>query len=327
MIKSVSLESLDSLFLNYKGWSGGDGIFSFNYLDQIIFYFSDTFIGESTLSKKRINFHLINNSLAILKDKKIKFYYPSTLESVFVPKIKDHYYWLQDGIIENDKLYISSLLMKNDIFSNQLFEIKGIDLIELKLPFEEKIEYKIHPIKRNIKQKIIMTSILKKDGYYYFYSYLNEFNNKKLILCRSRKLINPTLEYLSNDGVFKKEDSSLMILKEHFSSEFKVVYLRGYYYIAYTKNSIGKDIFLTRAKEINSPFEEEIFIYSCKEHKDNIITYNSKIQLALSNEEELVISYNVNTLVNEEHVNLDIYRPRFFNLKWEDIENEFKKIK
>ena len=43
-----------------------------------------------------------------------------------------------------------------------------------------------------------------------------------------------------------------------------------------------------------------------------------------SNEEELIITYNVNTLVNEEHKNLDIYRPRFIKVRLEDINDEIK---
>ncbi|WP_162163945.1 DUF4185 domain-containing protein [Acholeplasma hippikon] len=73
-------------FLRSNGWSGGDGIFSFNLdtgedcFDQekesnTLFIFGDTFVGRSDeKSHKRLEPHLmINNSIAYYKDKKLNF--------------------------------------------------------------------------------------------------------------------------------------------------------------------------------------------------------------------------------------------------------------
>ena len=45
--------------------------------------------------------------------------------------------------------------MYNDIFSNKIFEIKAIDLIELDLPFNNKINYKTHEISKYDKDNIV----------------------------------------------------------------------------------------------------------------------------------------------------------------------------
>ena len=215
--------------------------------------------------------------------------------------------------------------MKNDNFSNEIFKIEGISLIELKLPYNCKIEYKITPINLKYSKVILGTSIIKKGRYFYIFGYIDEPNNKKLIVSRSKDLSLSEIEYLQNDSSWKKECNNLKILKDHFSSEFKVVYLNGYYYIAYSKNSIGKFIYLIRTKKLLEKYDDEILLYQCEEHQGNIITYNAKIQKALSNKNKLIISYNVNTLVNEEHQNLDIYRPRFIEVSMEEINNEFEK--
>ena len=115
-----------------------------------------------------------------------------------------------------------------------------------------------------------------------------------------------------------------MILKENFAAEFKVIKIKDKYYIAYTKGSIGNKIYLIVTDNIFKPYTNEILLYTCKEHKGHIITYNAKIQKALSNDNTLVVSYNVNTLINEKHNNLDIYRPRFIQINMEDIDNEIK---
>ena len=65
MIKVKKLYSINRKFKRYHGWSGADGIFTYKYNQNIIMYFSDTFIGESNAKGHRISFQLINNSLAI----------------------------------------------------------------------------------------------------------------------------------------------------------------------------------------------------------------------------------------------------------------------
>lgn len=328
MINVIRLYDLEKKFKRYHGWSGGDGIFCNKYKNEILWYFSDTFVGESTSDDKRINFDLINNSLAISNEElsNFDFIYPrNPISSPFIP-LNDGYFWLEDGIIIGDKFYIYALNMENDIFSDKIFQIKGVSLIELDLPFKSKINYKVHELFFNEDNIILGTSILKENDYYFIFGYINEYQNKKLILARTKDLLSQEIEYLQFDGSWEKERSNLMILKERFSSEFKVIKIKNEYYIAYTKDSVGKDIYLIKSDNITSPFDKEILVYSCQEHSGNIITYNSKIMLALTNEEEMIISYNVNTLINEEHVNLDIYRPRFIKIKMEDVRNEFSKI-
>ena len=71
MIKVNRLLNLDKKFKRYSSWSGADGVFTNIYKDTILWYFSDTFIGDSNEFDQRINFTLINNSLAI-SDKKVE---------------------------------------------------------------------------------------------------------------------------------------------------------------------------------------------------------------------------------------------------------------
>ena len=325
MINVKRLLDLDCKFKRYDGWSGADGIFSFVYKDNILMYFSDTFIGKSNELDKRISFELINNSLAIssVDLDKIKFIYnENPVSSVFVTK--NGYYWLQDGIIENDYLYIFALRMENDIFSSIPFKINAVDLIKLSLPFDDSINYCISKTNLLMENIVLGTAIIKEKDYYYIYGYINDFTDKKLILSRCKSLKSLQLEYLKQDGSFNSSLDNLMILKDNFAAEFKIVKIKNKYYIAYTKGSIGKDIYLLVIDDLFTPYDKELHIYTCKEYGGNIITYNAKIQLAMSSQDKLVISYNVNTLVNEEHENLDIYRPRFIQIEMEDVYNEIK---
>ena len=323
MIKVDRLFDLDKKFLNYSSWSGADGIYSYKVGEVIYMYFSDTFIGDSSSDGIRQNFTLINNSLATSYKNNISFIFnKNPVSSVFIPS--SGYLWLEDSFLEDDKIFIYALNMENDIFSSNPFEIKGVCLIETSACFKEGNKYKIHELKKDEYNVVWGIATLKED-YYYIYGYINEYGNKKLVLKRTKDLLSDEYEYLDEGYSFCYAPSKLGVLKEHFEAESKVIKKGDYYYIAYTKDSVSSDIYLIRTKDIAKPYEEEIFLYRCEEHKGNIITYNAKIQEGYSSFEELVISYNVNTLVNEDHKYLDIYRPRFIKVSLKEVEDEFKK--
>ena len=68
------------------------------------------------------------------------------------------------------------------------------------------------------------------------------------------------------------------------------------------------------------PFTDPIIIYDIEIPLPNTFPYNAKAHPHLSEEGELLISYNVNTIDNSLHLQYgDIYRPRFIKLQWDDL--------
>lgn len=218
---------------------------------------------------------------------------------------------------------IFALKMKNDVLSSLPFEIEGIDIIRTSTTFKDSIEYTIQETNLYSNNIVWGISLIKENDYYYVFGYKNIYNNKCLILSRTKDFI--SYEYLNEKGIFSSNIDSLLILKDHFEAESKIVKKGNFYYIAYTKDSISSEIFLIRTDSLLKPFTKEIKIYTCPEHQGNIITYNAKIQDALSSRDNFVISYNVNTLVNDEHQYLSIYRPRFIEISIKEIDHEFEK--
>lgn len=323
MIKIRELTELNNKFYRFSGWSGADGIYSFKVADKVLLYFSDTFIGDSSKNGIRKDFKLINNSLAVIKNDTIDFYYNKNPISSSFAASNNSYYWLEDGIVEGDKLTIFALKMKNDVLSSLPFEIEGIDIIRTSTTFKDSIEYTIKETNLYSNNIVWGISLIKENDYYYVFGYKNIYNNKCLILSRTKDFI--SYEYLNEKGIFSSNIDSLLILKDHFEAESKIVKKGNFYYIAYTKDSISSEIFLIRTDSLLKPFTKEIKIYTCPEHQGNIITYNAKIQDALSSRDNFVISYNVNTLVNDEHQYLSIYRPRFIEISIKEIDHEFEK--
>ena len=104
MIKVKRLYELENKFKRHHGWSGADGVFSIAYNNDVFWYFSDTFIGNSSKEGIRLNFELINNSLAISNKELTKFdfiYNTNPTSSIFVPS--KGYFWLQDYILIDDE--------------------------------------------------------------------------------------------------------------------------------------------------------------------------------------------------------------------------------
>ena len=84
------------------------------------------------------------------------------------------------------------------------------------------------------------------------------FVSKYIIISRTKDFI--SYEYLNEKGIFSSNIYSLLILKDHFEAESKIVKKGNFYYIAYTKDSISSEIFLIRTDSLLKPFTKEIKI-------------------------------------------------------------------
>ena len=212
MIKIKELTELNNKFYRFSGWSGADGIYSFKVADKVLLYFSDTFIGDSSKNGIRKDFKLINNSLAVIKNDTIDFYYNKNPISSSFAASNNSYYWLEDGIVEGDKLTIFALKMKNDVLSSLPFEIEGIDIIRTSTTFKDSIEYTIQETNLYSNNIVWGISLIKENDYYYVFGYKNIYNNKCLVLSRTKDFI--SYEYLNEKGIFSSNIDSLLILKE-----------------------------------------------------------------------------------------------------------------
>lgn len=226
MIKIRELTELNNKFYRFSGWSGADGIYSFKVADKVLLYFSDTFIGDSSKNGIRKDFKLINNSLAVIKNDTIDFYYNKNPISSSFAASNNSYYWLEDGIAEGDKLTIFALKMKNDVLSSLPFEIEGIDIIRTSTTFKDSIEYTIQETNLYSNNIVWGISLIKENDYYYVFGYKNIYNNKCLVLSRTKDFI--SYEYLNEKGIFLSNIDSLLILKDHFEAESKIVKKRKF---------------------------------------------------------------------------------------------------
>ncbi|PAT01705.1 hypothetical protein CI105_05525 [Candidatus Izimaplasma bacterium ZiA1] len=319
-------------FIKNSGWTGADGVYSFELGTNVYWYFSDTFIGEvdKTTRKRVPGFKMINNSvgkssLNNIFDIEFKYNQDNNVpSSIFVPN-DGSYLWLQDGVIDNSKFYITALNVKDPVVKDEWFRVVGAKLIELPI-INNVPDYNNYTImdKSLLFEHGSLTytfgaSILNNkeiDGYIYVFGYDSNIS-RNMICFRTKDIANQlSYEYLLEDGYSKTINKNFKTLAKNIACEFRVIYDDDIYKIAYTFGSLSSDIVYGETLNIEDGFLNTELIYRCNEHLENktTITYNAKLH-KFSNTSDLYLTYNVNTLDNDEHINANIYYPRVLKLK------------
>ncbi len=347
--KVEKADEWDSLFNRKSGWTGADGIYSIPMdesekpggQDHLIL-FSDTFIGNVDASGKRINTTIVNNTLAYLKgnqpvEDSITFMWNqngSSPKAVFVPATSsataNDFYWLMDGIKIGDTIHVFSLRLKitgNGAFD---FEINGTVIISFTLSdnyYPENITQTDFPffLTDSNNTTILGQAILPNtevsgnknyDGYIYVYGPRDSSNGKKLIA--SRVLPEEFMEFdkwqFWNGNEWTNDFSSCASITDQISQEFSITEIDDKYLLVC---QIGSSVAVRFGESPVGPFDFYNEIYQCPEVQisSNVFVYNAKAHPSLSDDNSLLISYNVNTLSFSENINIaDIYRPRFIKL-------------
>ncbi len=307
------------------------------------------------MSKQRLQSGMLNNSLAILEGTEpepnnINFIWTADPSDVnlFTPKTagspKGSWYWLQDGVVINDKLYLFPLLMVDDPNGEVGFQfsIAGVTMVTMPISEEgplieeqKQIDTPLYkPLEDGSGSIIFGAAILDTDelddNYMYVYGYLDLVSGmKELVLARVMPEKIDQFEewqYWNGDS-WSSNIFDVASLVKGVSPELSVSYMKtGPYkdkYIAvYEKDTLSGYIAISSADNPEGPFSEEILYYVPEANNDDgIITYNAKAHPHLSNGDELLISYNVNsTRPNGNTENGDIYRPRWIKIR--DISNK-----
>ncbi len=329
VVEEASKET--DVFRRNSHWAGADGVFQHRIGNKLHWYFSDTFVGDvdPVTRLRKEGFVMVNNTVAVSeigsefdltfkvneKDGKFKAFYE--------PTGKGHL-WIQDGIYLDGALYITCLNISNSDNPKVWFNVDGTSL--LKVPSHEDDllydEYSILESNFYVKDEEVtyifgnaILNDLDRTGYVYVFGYGNQ-KERRGVMSRTKDFINPnSYEYLSNNG-WTKEPHDLFEVAPDFACELKVIYDDGLYKMAYTKGSMSPTIMMGETDSLEKGFKDLSLIYQCPEPKlkKGQISYNSKLQ-KFDNIDDLYISYNVNTLNNDDHVDAEIYYPRWIKLR------------
>lgn len=245
------------------------------------------------------------------------------------------WFWLQDGVMYNNKFYIYPCIIEHDHNGIEGFEfkIKGVarlemDVIDGKVDYQN-VEMKEAPLYRLVgdKEYILPIAIYSEDEYCYFYGYYNERSifMRNLIVGRIKKThlhdLNH-LEYFDGEN-WDKDFTKAKSLIQHVSCEMSVQKIvegenKGKYLAIFQYDTNGPKVAYSIGETPYGPFTKPYIIYHTPEVDDynpgTTYTYNAKAHLHLSSPRKILVSYNCNDMsMKKNKEDYTIYHPRFIN--------------
>lgn len=329
-----------------------NGVDTANASDSTLFIFSDTMVGDIVGGKLQPGVKMIHNSVAYMKGivpekKNIHFYYDKNEkgqpESLFIPNTphaeKRDYYWLGDGFVNkalNGDIYIFAYRMRNLTSDDWSFHQVGNVLIVLKAgsrpPFKDQRQIETPfliqggeetengSLGAGIFVNTKSAGAPDPDGYVYVYGIKGKA--KSLIVAR---VLPEDFEKFDTwrfwDGKSWNTDMHKAAqVTSGVSGELSVSPLAdGRYALVFQSGGMSNTVGLRLGLSPYGPFGPIIKLWDCKEsQRKNYFTYNAKAYPSFSKPGELLVSYNVNAFdfMNELKQNPNLYRPRFFKVKY-----------
>ncbi|MFC5530704.1 discoidin domain-containing protein [Cohnella yongneupensis] len=255
------------------------------------------------------------------------------------------WYWLQDGLAKDGELYAFPILMANDPSQPAGFQfaIKGVSMIKVPLG-EDGPDYgkqtqvdaplyaelpagKEIVFGAGITDNTVASGAPNPDGFLYVYGYINDKNNgkKQMLVARTTP---DKLESFADWRFWNGSDWSPRIeesapLLDGVSPELSVTPMtqgrwKGKYLVVCEQDSVSGKVAYSAGDSPFGPFEQLTPLYYTAEKEDGhgIITYNAKAHPHLSQQGELLVSYNVNTTdAMASSANANIYRPRWLRIR------------
>jgi hypothetical protein len=301
-----------------KGWTGADSTYSVALPGgRTAWIFSDTFLGPVNPDGSRpTTAPFINNSFVIQQGESLRTVTggTSTNPTALIPPPSDGWYWVgaaQTSHAGRDLDVVALRFVKTGTgqwdwhwASNYLarFDSKTFKLESLTpLPSAANVQWSAW--------------LLRDRGYTYIYGVedLGASKYQHVARVRGDDLTAKPWEYWTGSGWSSDESASARVLEgvanEHSVTSFK----DGYLLVTHdTKELFSKRVVGYFSCSPTGPWVKPVELYQTPETGGNIITYNSHEHPDLRRGNELLVSYNVNSLVSDDlYGDVSIYRPRF----------------
>ncbi|QNL51740.1 DUF4185 domain-containing protein [Olivibacter sp. SDN3] len=321
---------------------------------ETLLLFSDTMLGEIKDGQLQPGYVMINNSVATLKgtepkEENIQFHWAKDQEgkpnAIFVPSTpntkKGEYYWLGDGFVNHEldnTTYIFGYRIRNTGAAVFGFEEVGNTLIaipngstppftdqrQMDTPFflqvgEEKSDY--GSFGAGIFVNTEKAGAPQPDGYVYVYGVRGKEKNVMAARVKPKDFENFDAWRFWDGQEWNTDMNQVAHITDRASNELSLTPLPdGRYALVFQTDGMGSKVGLRIGLSPVGPFGPIKELWDCKESEinKNFIVYNAKTHYNLSKKNELLISYNVNSLDfwNDIKTHPDLYRPRFIKVKF-----------
>lgn len=319
-------------------FSGGDGTYSVLLPDgRTAWIFGDTFIGrknpDGTRTKK--NPMYIRNSCVIQEGDSLKTVYQKVngIDASWVihPDIDTHgdkfhedsiWFWPGDGLIEGEmlKVFFSSFYQADTGMWG--FKWTGTWLATFSLP--DIIQISVNKIPYSQVNKVHYGHAVFQDK---DFTYVYGIKNGRAHVARyaGNNVKNPW-EFFNGNIWIADPEASASMSDFHVSEQFSIIKQNNKYILITQDGFLSGDI-LSYTSDIpygNWSNCKLLYTTPLPEGNKNLFTYNAVAHPQFIENGKLLISYNTNSFVLQDHFdNADIYRPRFIRVSLKKIDKDF----
>ncbi|HRF32681.1 MAG TPA: DUF5005 domain-containing protein [Cyclobacteriaceae bacterium] len=328
----------DTVFTNSflpKGtrFTGGDGTYSVVLPDgRTVWIFGDSFIGGLTPDLKRLPStpSYIRNSFVILqKDSLLTFQQgnPKDFKSMLIPpEVADGtagltelnmWYWPGDAFIDDGDLhvFVSKFSQKdpNDMWG---FKFLDTELVTLSIP-----DFTTKKVIRFTETDSVHYghAVLETEDYLYIYGLKNRF--PYAARAKTGK-VTEAWEFYTGSTWKPHANEAKPMLEFSGSEQFSVFNWENTYILIMQEGDFGKNIYSFTSESPVGPWVNKQLLYTtllpnnCKE----CFTYNALAHPQYIENNQLLISYNTNSMLFQDHYdNALVYRPRFIRVPMQSI--------
>lgn len=315
---SPSREDDERFELTGPGWIGGDSTYSVRLPDErTLWLFSDSFIGTVTSTgEPQPGMTMVHNALVTEDDSgRLSTRTAEGPESFFADPSERSYYWVQDAAVEGDELVVFLSLTRQ--VGEHGFEWERNAVARVSLP-----DLTVTDITQDEPGGSIAwgAGLMTTPTHTYVYGIDDRGDTKHLHLARvpaGNLTDRSRWEYRTEDG-WSADAADSARLTDGVANELSVSpYEDGYLMISSdTSKPFSPEINAWTACAPEGPWQHPQTIYETPESKPkDHFTYNAHGHPELSEDGELLISYNVNTFNFDELVgDPTLYRPKFITL-------------
>lgn len=264
-------------------------------------------------------------------------------------KVAQTYYWMQDWALTGEGLVTFPMLLTEDKTQPEGYQFRLLGTALVRVPLQDGepdfTRSSQHPLNLHLKEPgreiLYGAGVLRKnlktvcDGFIYLYGYITRPDGR--FLCVSRvpagEVEQPGSWTFFDGRDFVPDIAASAPLINHVSTELSMTFLahgplKGKYLLVYQHDTNSAFVAVSVADSPTGPFSTPQMVYCCPESGagQGTYTYNAKLHEPLSNHGSLIVSYNVNTTVWQEHVDQALlYRPRFLSLR-HTAENDWDRL-
>lgn len=342
VLSSEPWPQLERIFQRDEGGIGGDGAHSVELGDgRTLWLFSDTWVG-SIRDGRRTDATIVNNSVALqrgppgppaLAFSVAKSAADGSPTALLTPPDGHGWSWLQAGAVAGERLllFLPQIERTDDpgvfgfrscgLWLASTSDFRGDDPLAWRFDLARFPHSEFTPER----ERSFGCATLVHDGFFYAYGtedVLAEVRERHLILARVplESATQPAAwRFLASDG-WQPDFRRASRLFDHMGSEAAVLHqpARGRFVIVYSENGLSERVLGRWAADPSGPWSPPVELARCPEatRDAKLFTYAAKSHATFSTDDELALSYVVNSLDFWQVArDASLYWPRFLRVK------------